>query len=173
LRRITRKRMFWVALGLVVLAAAGVGVAAWITTVNQPKTAGHLATLTITAVTPTAPASGTCVPGGTCEGNIALTNDGSADLQITGYTGVTTASQWNTPSSSISGATGTCTTADLSNFITVPARSGLSIPVPKGATTTITLPNLYSIGSGLPTGCQGGSFVLAPQSGMVVTVSTQ
>lgn len=85
--------------------------------------------------------TGDLLPGGTGALVFKVTNENSVPLRITAYT---------LQSGVIVDDEGACSG---SNF-TVAGQSGLSIPVPLGGPTLISVPNAISLSSAAPTGCQ-------------------
>lgn len=165
----TRTRRRKVALGAVVLlATAGAGMAAWLTTVDSPPARGKFVTLTVTKSAPVAAGGAACLPGNPCDGTIRLNNTNGAPLTLTGFTaaGASGTAVIN------SGGGGACIPNDITGAVAIPAKTGLAIPVPVGS-SDIVIPGLFSVSATLISACAGVDFTLTPPAGgFVATLTT-
>jgi hypothetical protein len=143
----SRKRSI-VTVGLVIaLVGAGSALAAWLISASGAGTGkiGSLQTPTVAAGSP--PPSSVLLPGSTGDARFSVTNPNSVDLVVTSVTDPDAElAQFEGP--------GACSQSN----VTVQPKSGLSIVVPKNATTTITIPDAYKLSSQAETTCQGQSF---------------
>lgn len=75
-----------------------------------------------------------------------------------------------TPTNDVTGLTGTCATEESTNdIVKLYPNHSLSIAIPAGTTTTVTVPNVVALDTTAPSSCQGQSFTgklaLSYQSG--------
>lgn len=154
----TRRRK--ITTGLIVLALAGAGsaLAAWLIT-GAGNGSGRIAALGApTVVQGTAPATGGCLPGGSCDAVVKLTNPNGVDLLVTAL-----ADDGGGSGASYSGS------GCPANAVTVNAQAITGVTVPAGAnSTSVTIPNAYKLASTAPTACMGQTF----QKGMELSFST-
>jgi hypothetical protein len=154
----TPKRRVVTVIAALAMMAAGVGVASWIITAGGGPVNGKIGTLqapTFNSVS-TYPAANPCFPGSSCDARVNVTNPNSTALAITSVSAASFAAAGG--SITVTGASGTCTAANIGANISVPAQTfATPITVPVG-TSDITIPGLLSASSALPTGCQGASF---------------
>jgi hypothetical protein len=139
----TRKRKF--ALVAVTAVAATTAYAAWLVDGEGP---GHAEVGTLAAPTVQAggldPSAKRCLAGATCDGTFQITNDNGTALVLTGAT----AASSQVGESSSPGC--------AANYLEVPVKTGLSIPIPAG-TTTVKVPDVFRLRIDAPTACQGAS----------------
>lgn len=144
--RITRKRAL-VALLALVLVAAGVAVAAWLTSGSGPGAAkaGELADLVVTA--DASVITKQLVPGGTGDVGIKVENPGTTPLILKSYVGPSFGTAVTAP-----GCTGSVTWTGLVNG-TLP-----NIPLAAGASVSVKIADALTMNAAAPDSCQGVSF---------------
>jgi hypothetical protein len=152
----TRRRKIASVVAALALVGAGSALAAWL--INATGTgAGSVASLTApTVATGTSTGPG-CLPGGTCDAAVKITNPNNVPLQITGIADGGSSTLFS----------GSCTGSNL----TVNDQPTVATPitVPANATaTTITLKDAYKLAAATPTTCQGQTFT----KGVALTFST-
>lgn len=144
---------------LVALAACSAALAAWLIS-SDGIGGGKIANLAAPTVTQGTPTGNGCLPGGTCDAKIVVSNPNNADLVISTVEddGGGGGAQYN--------GSGCPATA-----VTVPLQSSLptTITVPKNSTNlAITVPDGFKLASSAPTVCMGQTFT----KGMKVTFGT-
>lgn len=139
-----RKRVSNVLTGLTLVAATAA--AAWLITGDGPGRGqiGSLQAPTVSAGT-VAPSTA-LVPGGKAAASFTVENPNSVDLVVTAAAAA--------PGATTTGFDASCPEQNLG--FTNP--TGLSIPVPKGTTTQVEVPDLFSLQTGAPSACQGRDF---------------
>lgn len=166
----TRKRTAAVLTTILALILAGVGISAWLTTATNPPTKTKIGSLsggvTFGAIgLVTNPATGTCLPGGTCDANVAVVNNTGVPLKLISW------SANPLTATAVSGGTTGCTTpGDVGSMLSSPGAVGQNITIPAG-TTQIVLPGYIAVSTNLPSGCQSAVVSLSA-SGQIVEFST-
>jgi hypothetical protein len=145
----SKKRKITTAITCLALAGAGTALAAWILTTNGTAGGAISSGTAPTMVAASTPAS-SCLPGGTCSASVTVTNSSGTAETLTGV------STFGNPAATESNSGSGC----AATVITVPTQTGLSIPIPVG-TSTIDIPNTFSLQSSAPSSCQNSTFTHA------------
>jgi|SRR5581483_920803 len=145
----TRRRKVVVLVVIAVLAASAAALAAWLTTGSGTGKAKIGSVQSITFADATTAPTKQCVPGGTCDLAVKITNPNSVPLTITSVAP-------NGNSSNPAGTPG-CVT---SSFVTAQTLSGLSIAVPAGTTDNVIIPDAVKLDAAAPTACQGTTWTV-------------
>lgn len=165
--RITRKKLL---LGLPLLAlAAGAAYAAWTLSITSQSGRSQVATLgNPTTANPATFTGVSLVPGGSGDFQISITNPNSVPLQVTGYTGDSTPSDWTTSNP------GSCGAGLFSGPIMSATPTALTpaITIAANATATVTLPNAVSLAASAPVGCEGVAFTHTGSGSFTLNFST-
>jgi len=152
----TRRRKIATVAGTLALVGAGSALAAWL--ISATGTGGgavaSLTAPTIVAGTSTGPG---CLPGGTCDAAIKVTNPNAVPLQITGIADGGSSTVFS----------GGCTSSNLT--VNEQATIATPVTVPANATAaTIVVKDAYRLAAATPTTCQGQTFT----KGVALTFST-
>jgi hypothetical protein len=153
----SRRRKLATLLTIAALVGTAAGLAAWIVNVTNPPANTKVGTL----ATPTASAStvyptGVCYPSQTCARETKLTTPGTTTEHLAGWTAGSV-----TAASAITGASGSCASADFTANYTIPAVTLATPVVLQPGPNDVVLTGFFAVGANLPTGCQGASATLA------------
>lgn len=141
------------------LVAASVAAAAWLIS-NTGVGGGKIAQLSAPTFTQGTAVGTGCLPGGTCDSRIVVSNPNNVDLVV-----ASVEDDGGGSGASFSGSG--CPT----NSVSVPTQSTVTptITVPKNSTNVaLTIPDAYKLDSNAPTACMGQTF----GRGLKVTFAT-
>jgi hypothetical protein len=144
------RKAFLVVAGVLALAAAGIGVAAWQTSGSGSAYAKAGTASALTLSDAAAFTTGDLYPGATGAAKIRVTNPNAFPVRITSV-----AKQAAAVIASNKGAA-----CDASTGVSFTDQTGLTIDVAAGATATVTLTNAVAMSNASDNACQGAVFTI-------------